>query len=96
MAKDIKIINNDAEINNGDFAIHNSDAQNVQDIVKSYLGHWKENPLLGAGIDLFTGSSGEEQEIKRRIQLHLEDDGFKVNAVRKIDNKNWYIDAERI
>lgn len=94
-ARDIKIEDNDLVIKNGDFVISNSDQQHVEDLIKSYTGHYKEFPLIGVGVDRFINSSGKDQEIKRLIKLQLEADGYKVNKIVKI-NDEYYIDAVRI
>lgn len=68
-------------IENGDFKIGESDQQSIELIIDSYLGHWKESPLCGVGVDLFLNSSGQQLALKRAISIQLEADGM-INADR--------------
>ena len=74
--KDILLENNDLIIENGDFKIGESDQQSIELIIDSYLGHWKESPLCGVGVDLFLNSSGQQLALKRAISVQLEADGM--------------------
>ena len=74
--KDILLEDNDLIIENGDFVISESDQQSIELIIDSYLGHWKESPLCGVGVDLFLNSSGQQLALKRAISVQLEADGM--------------------
>lgn len=74
--KDILLENNDLIIENGDFKIGESYQQSIELIIDSYLGHWKESPLCGVGVDLFLNSSGQQLALKRAISVQLEADGM--------------------
>ena len=74
--KDILLEDNDLIIENGDFKIGESDQQSIELIIDSYLGHWKESPLCGVGVDLFLNSSGQQLALKRAISVQLEADGM--------------------
>ena len=74
--KDILLEDNDLIIENGDFKIGESDQQSIELIIDSYLGHWKESPLCGVGVDLFLNSSGQQLAFKRAISVQLEADGM--------------------
>ena len=74
--KDILLENNDLMIEKGDFKIVESDQQSIELIIDSYLGHWKESPLCGVGVDLFLNSSGQQLALKRAISVQLEADGM--------------------
>ena len=74
--KDILLEDNDLVIENGDFKIGESDQQSIELIIDSYLGHWKESPLCGVGVDLFLNSSGQQLALKRAISVQLEADGM--------------------
>jgi len=74
--KDIILDSNDLSISNGDFVINESDSQHIELIVDSYIGHWKQFPLCGVGVDLFIKSSGQQLALKRAIALQLEADGM--------------------
>jgi hypothetical protein len=94
--KDIKLKDGDLDFFNGDFSIGASDQQHVEDIIRAYVGHYKEFPTLGVGIDLYINASGSQLEIQRSIKLQLESDGFKVNNVVVDQEGKILIDAERI
>lgn len=70
----------DLLIRNGDFVIGDSDKQNIADIIESYPGWWKEFPTVGVGIKDYLNSSGKVQELKSRIILQLQGDGFTVES----------------
>jgi hypothetical protein len=95
-ARDIKLEDNDLVIQNGDFVITDSDAQHVEDIIQAYVGHYKEFPLVGVGIDLYINSSGTQLELERLIRLQLEGDGYSVNNIIVENDGKITIDAERI
>jgi hypothetical protein len=79
--KDIEY-DNDLVIRNGDFDIEFSDENHVEDILNSYLGHWKQFPLLGIGIERELNIKADNQQIiKRKIQQQLESDGYKVGQI---------------
>lgn len=46
----------DLNIAGGDFTVGPSDVQHVEDIIESFAGMWKQNPLLGVGIKQFLNS----------------------------------------
>lgn len=46
----------DLNIAHGDFTVGPSDVQHVEDIIQSFAGMWKQNPLLGVGIKQFLNS----------------------------------------
>jgi hypothetical protein len=95
-AKDIKLTENDLEIQNGDFVISKSDQQHIEDIVDAFQGYYKEFPLLGVGIRQFINASGVQAELQTNIQLQLESDGYSVNDIIINEAGNVFIDAERI
>lgn len=88
--KDVILENNDLLIENGDFVIYESDSQHIELIVDSYIGHWKQFPLCGVGIDLFYKSSGQQLALKRAIALQLEADGM-IN-INVSSNSNELLD----
>ena len=77
---------NDLIIQNGDFVISDATQQHAQAIVESYYGHFKQYPELGAGARLYMNSSGNLQELERRIRQQLEGDSFRVDKI--IFNQN--------
>jgi hypothetical protein len=74
--KDIILDNNfDLMISNGDFYISNSDQQNIELILLSYPGQWKQFPLLGAAIQGDINGPFNDQ-MKNRIKKQLISDGY--------------------
>lgn len=97
--KDITIDNDfDLIIENGDFKVSESDMQHIQLICITGLGHWKQYPLQGVGIEQYIASSGQTEALKRAINIQLAADGYKVSdIVISGSNENFIysIDAER-
>lgn len=87
VAKDIILENNDLLIEKGDFIIAESIAQHIELIIDSYIGHWKQYPLCGVGVDLFQKSSGQQLALKRAISLQLEADGMTEINVTSSSNE---------
>lgn len=73
---------NDLIIQNGDFKVGESDPQHIQLIIESYIGSWKQFPLLGVGISFYKNSSGQSLALKRSIAIQLETDGYDKPDVR--------------
>lgn len=86
----------DLLIENGDFVVDNSDQQHVLLIVNTYLGNWKQYPLVGVGIKRYLASSGQQNNLRRDISVQLEADGYAVDSVIVKNDFNYYIDATRI
>jgi hypothetical protein len=73
---------NDLTIVDGDFEIGEDTAQRVELILQAQQGHFKQNPLTGAGLrqaiaGTLTGA------LKRTIQLQLEADGINLASIRQ-------------
>jgi hypothetical protein len=81
---------------NGDFFIEDSDQNHIALILKSYLGAFKEFPLVGLGIDYYIASSGNKEVIKRNMTVQLNNDAFKVNEIKINNDSTYYVDAIRI
>ena len=77
---------NDLKIENGDFVIGASDLQHVALIVLADKGHFKQHPLLGAGIIRQVNGPGNA-EIKRIIQKNLQADGIITKSIVIADGK---------
>jgi len=75
--KDILIKDDDLLIFKGDFYVDESDAQQVELILKSKQGEWKEAPQVGA--DISRAQNGAiDRSLYRDIRVQLEADGFSV------------------
>lgn len=77
--KDFALRGNDLLIIDGDFAIAESDTQHIADTLNSFAGWWKEFPSDGVGVFGFYSSAGQEQDLKRAIQIQLSSDGYTVS-----------------
>ena len=76
MPTDILFDNNgDLAIFAGDFTIGDSTAQEVEDIILSYPGWWKEFPSVGVGAPDYLKSPGDDQQLIGSILLQLKVDG---------------------
>lgn len=84
----------DISINNGDFAIQKSEQQEVELLLMSSVGDWKENPSVGVNMPQLVKSRSTETAIKKVIHEQLADDGFKKVNI-KINYPNIEIDAIR-
>jgi hypothetical protein len=87
--QDIRLENGDLYYNasTGDFDIEYSDDQNVEDIIQSFPGDWRQYPQIGVGCGAYLNSSGQEQKLSSEVILHLKSDGFIVdNPTVKIAN----------
>ena len=97
MVKDIDLETDlDLKIIDGDFVISDSDQNHVINILKAYLGGYKQFPLIGVGIDYYLASAGTQQVIKRNITVQMESDGYKVNKIEVLGQNKYSIDANRI
>lgn len=97
MVKDIDLETDlDLKIIDGDFVISDSDQNHVINILKAYLGGYKQFPLVGVGIDYYLASAGTQQVIKRNITVQMESDGYKVNKIEVLGQSKYSIDANRI
>ncbi len=77
--QDIGLIGNDLNIVDGDLTIMESDMQHVADTLNAFPGWWKENPADGVGIFQYLNSVGQEQAIKRAININLQSDGYNAS-----------------
>jgi len=96
--KDIILEDYDLVIENGDFKVSSSDNQHIELICITDLGHWKEYPLVGVGIQKYIASSGQTESLKRTINVQLSADGYNVSQVEVIGSNEdfqYYIDATR-
>ncbi len=92
--KDFKLSENlDLVIEDGDLAIADCDADDIQLIIASAPGDFKQYPELGANaiIDINTT---DIYALKLRIEKHLRSDGFNVKQVT-ITNEGVIIDANK-
>lgn len=60
----------------GDFFVGDCSNRYIEYLVSSHLGHYKESPLVGIGINSYLNSNGNRQVIKRDIIDQLNKDIF--------------------
>jgi len=58
-------------IKNGTLQIGNTDEQNIEMVLLSNKGEFKEHPILGAGLVNYKNSIDRELEITRQIKIQL-------------------------
>ena len=76
-AKDFKQqSDNDILIENGDFAIFESDQQHILDIVYSSPNWYKEYPTCGVNIQYYLSGAGIGAALSRVFQIQLQADGY--------------------
>lgn len=90
------LLNDDGDmtIANGDFLIGDSEAQDVELLITSSKGAWKEYPLTGVGIAQLVKTRSTEVRIKRDINEQLTLDGF-INIDIDIEYPDVHVDANR-
>lgn len=86
--------NYDLVIKNGDFAIGDSNSQEIDLLVRSFKGDWKQYPLLGAELLRLVKGRATEVRIKRDITEELKNDGFNIIKI-KVDLPIVEVDAKR-
>jgi hypothetical protein len=98
-AKDLKLDKNNGDFvwtTDGDLLVGDSDQDHVQSIIESYVGHWKEFPLVGVGIERYIKSPSKRLiDLQREIKIQMQGDGYRVGQIL-LNNGNFLIDADRI
>lgn len=70
--------------------IGDSDLQNMELIVKSAKGEFKEYPVLGVSPEEYIKSVGREKELIREVTVQLEMDGYNPKVA--FENGNLKIE----
>ena len=93
MTKDIKILDGDVVFFGGDFRVSESTNQEVDYILQSVKGVWRQNPLVG--VDLIAELNGEatSEQLKKKIQVQIEYDNKRVIDLN-VNNNIIDINAE--
>ena len=96
-AHDIRFGNDDDLFINasGDFDISESDTRHVDDIIDSYIGHWREFATIGVGIKRKQNQSGSIQRISREIKIQLVGDGYNVQGIKFDRNGGVFVTGKR-
>lgn len=74
------------ELSNKQLSIGTTNEQNVQLILLTNKGEWKEHPVLGAGLLSYLHSNASDMQIQRQIRLQLSLDNIKPKTL-KVNNK---------
>lgn len=81
-------------IKNGDFVIGESEQQEIELLLMSSPGDWKENPAVGCALPTLIKSRSTETKIKKVINQQLTNDGFK-NISIELNYPKIAVDANR-
>jgi len=74
--------NNELLIIGGDFVMGQSDQQHVKNIVESFKGEYKQNPLVGFGVINYLKRDDKiESEFRRDLKIQLENDGYNDSNI---------------
>ena len=85
----------DLDIQNGDFVIGDTDQQNIELILLSHKGAFKEHPILGVGITDYIKSPEiiSRLRLENEINNQLEFDNFRIKDLDVNDLQNIHIDG---
>jgi len=88
-------IGDDLQFENGDFKISESSQQNIEHIMLSHKGAYKEHPLLGVGIvDYLKGNTTINRlRLEAEIEKQLKHDDFNVKIIDVSNIENITIDG---
>jgi hypothetical protein len=76
--------NNDMYIVDGDWAVGDTNEIDIELILATSKGSWKESPTVGFGMPKYEGldiNAIDVDEIESGIKLQLQASGFSVNGV---------------
>ena len=82
-------------IENGDFALVESEQDHIKDIVLDNKGEWKQFPLVGVGALQFLNATRNLDDVRKKIQVQLEYDDFRVDSIGQDKNGQIRIVARR-
>lgn len=81
----------DLLITAGDFTVDDCTGQEIQDIIMSYPGWWKEYPLVGCAAPNYLNSPGTGQDLSNSIAQQLKLDGKAINSYSSTTNPDGSI-----
>ena len=87
------LLNDDLQIDNGDFEVGKSDEQHTMHIIVAQKGEYKETPELGVGIDKMLNTE-EPMEFLIEAKKNLEYDGMSVQDIAFTDDGKLNINAK--
>jgi hypothetical protein len=92
MANDILLENNDLKIINGDFAVGNSDEQNIEQTLIAVKGDFKQSPMTGVAI-VQKLNAPQTYAVKRAIEKEI---NLQLKADKAKEIKVSYNDTLKI
>ena len=92
-AVDFKTLNGDMVIENGDFAVTESDGQHIEDILIADIGQFRQWPLLGIGILKQQGGNVNNEALKKNIKLQLSSDNFRVKKLTILGGEEMQVEV---
>jgi hypothetical protein len=96
--RDIELdaITTDLVVVDGDFRVVETTQREVEYILISEKGNWRENPVLGVGLIRFLNAVGARRELLKKTRLQLEFDNMKVDGLSVADGGQMDVQAHRI
>ena len=79
---------------NGELVFGESEQQDVELILATRPGDWKEHPTTGVNIMQYIKSREAHATVAREVNIQLKDDGFRVSKV-EVDYPNIHVAATR-
>ena len=77
----------DLAFSSGDLATGTSDEQHINHLLLSSKLDWKQNPLIGVGVEKFIGAPGSSAEkLKRDTIEQLNLDGYNIKNLSITDD----------
>lgn len=86
----------DLVVVDGDFGVVESTQREVEFILISEKGNWRENPVLGVGLIRFLNAVGARRELLKKTRLQLGFDNLKVDALNVSNEGQMEVQAHRI
>ncbi len=90
--------NYDLLIKDGDFVVDECDDLDIELILLTEKGNWKESPMTGVGIRKWTNATMNStlmQQLEREVRIQLNGDGFEVDKAQVItDNAGNFLDLQ--
>lgn len=87
--------NNDLTISDGDFAILQSDDQNIQAILEAEPGQFYQYPLLGYGVTKRLYGPFRKNVERKAIREALKRDNYNVVQLIILDGPEIFVDADK-
>ena len=80
----------------GDFLVTESDQNHVIVILTTYLGSFREFPLVGLGINRYMAATIEPSVLTRDIKVQLIADNYDVQGIKVFTDYTYEINANRL